>query len=252
MLKKVDRERPARNTARKDHVRLVLQLPAEDDTDGRGADSVVSLVHEGSLPKGARLVGRMYTESGKDGDDRSQLLSPRERYWQQVEEEEGESMWEQEMELISDIEQQQHPFQPLDDYSEVEELEEEGAGAKYALGPTPAVWVAGARKRSVEELDPDAHVGGDANADARGGTPPKRARTRERELPTVRLLKRSSEELDAGAGDAEADTASAGSASKRPRVEGAESPPDTSTPGTGSGEDSPATSPRARRIPPCG
>lgn len=53
------------------------------------------------------------------------------------------------------------------------------------------------------------------------------------------LLKQCSEELDAGAGDADADTASAGSAPKRMRVEGAESPPDTSTPGTGSGEDSP-------------
>ncbi|KAJ7105370.1 hypothetical protein C8R44DRAFT_746062 [Mycena epipterygia] len=232
---------------------LVLQLPAEDDTGGRGADSVVSLVHESYPPKEehgkivARLVGlvhaeddKYYAESEKDGDDLSESLSPRERYWRQVEEEEGEGVWEREMELIDDMQQQQR--RPVDEYSEGDEFEEEegaGAGAKYALGPTPAAWVAGARKRSVDELEPDADVGGEVHASARGGTPPKRARTGERELPTVRLLKRRSEELDASAGDADVDTASAGSASKRARVEGAESPPDTSTPGTGSGEESP-------------
>ncbi|KAJ7077069.1 hypothetical protein C8R44DRAFT_116873 [Mycena epipterygia] len=101
------------------------------------------------------------------------------------------------MELIDDMQQQQR--RPVDNYSEGDEFEEEegaGAGAKYALGPTPAAWVAGARKRSVDELEPDADVRGDVHASASGGTPPKRAWTGERELPTVQLLKRRSEELE--------------------------------------------------------
>ncbi|KAJ7080122.1 hypothetical protein C8R44DRAFT_895506 [Mycena epipterygia] len=122
------------------------------------------------------------------------------------------------MELIDNMQRA-----PVDEYSEGEEFEEEegtGVEAKYALGPTPAAWVAGARKRSVDELEPDADGGANAHASVRGGTPPKRA--------------------DGGArAFHHADSASAGSASKRARVEGAESPPDTSPPGTGSGEESP-------------
>lgn len=63
------------------------------------------------------------------------------------------------MELIDDI-QQQHPFRPTDIYSE----EEEGAGAKYALGPTPAAWVARARssrsRRTREATRTPLYAGG--------------------------------------------------------------------------------------------
>ncbi|KAJ7678643.1 hypothetical protein B0H17DRAFT_1206701 [Mycena rosella] len=195
---------------------FVVHLPAEDDAGGRGADSVVSL-RDG--------------DGDGDGDaDEEELLSPRSLYFRQLEEQEGEGAAEREMELIDDMEAGR--LRALDEeeeelYSESEEFEEEeGAGAAYALAP--GAWVAG-RKRSVDELERE------AGAEGEGG----RARTGEREYG-VRLLKRSSEELDADGTDADTDTASAGSArSKRARLEGAESPPDTNTPGTvGSGEES--------------
>ncbi|KAJ7088958.1 hypothetical protein C8R44DRAFT_818934 [Mycena epipterygia] len=219
---------------------LVLKLSSEDDTGRRGGNSFVSLIHENFPPKEERgkIVARLYYdgEPEKDGDNRSESPSPREQYWCQVEQDEGSDVWEREMELIDDMQRA-----PMNEYSEGEEFEEEegtGAEAKYALGPTPAAWVAGARKRSVDELEPDADGARTRTPLCAGGRRPS-ARRGERELPTVRLFKRRSEELDAGAGDADADSASAGSASKHPRVEGAESPPDTSTPGTGSGEESP-------------
>lgn len=173
----------------------MLQLPTEDDTRGHGANSVVSLVQEGSPPKVVGLIyaedGMHHTASEKDDDDRTESLSPRNWEWWQVKEKEGE--------LITDLEQQQHQLLPADDYSEVEELEEEGAGAKYTLGPTPAV---SSRERGNVpwgNSTPNAYMGGGTYADACGRYTTQARVEGERELPTVRLLERRSEELDAGA-----------------------------------------------------
>ncbi|KAJ7743052.1 hypothetical protein DFH07DRAFT_979786 [Mycena maculata] len=213
---------PAPTTAAPDEGPVVVQLPAEEESGGRGADSVVSLVDD-------------------DG------LTAQERYWRQVEEEEGPGAREREMELVTELAYRMAREDGLlddvsDDYSELDDFEEEegAALAKYALGPAPAAWVAGGgRKRSVDELEPDGNADDEqAHTAGRGGTPPKRARTGERDYNTIRIVKRGSEELDADEGDAE--TASAGSASKRARVEAdaADSPPMSSTPGTLSGEES--------------
>ncbi|KAJ7452017.1 hypothetical protein FB451DRAFT_1409616 [Mycena latifolia] len=95
-----------------------------------------------------------------------------------------------------------------DEYSEEGDFEEEegaegdGAGTKYQL--SLSAWVAG-RKRSIDELEPEAGAeGGDAHVVKRGRTPPKGARMGER---------------DAGVTDlTDADTARAGSAPKRAQL----------------------------------
>ncbi|KAJ7511098.1 hypothetical protein B0H11DRAFT_2268941 [Mycena galericulata] len=212
---------PAPTPAAKDEGPLVLQLPTEDDTGGRGAESVVSLVEE------------------DDG------LTAQERYWRQVEEDEGPGAAEREMALVEEM-QAQYRYSGAggggdidDDYSDIDDFEEEeGAGVgKYALGPAPAAWVAGAgRKRSVDELEPERGADGARAHTTRGGTPPKRARTGEPDYSTVRLVKRGSEELDVDEADVE--TASVGSAPKRARIDAADSPPTSSTPSTLSGEES--------------
>ncbi|KAJ7752970.1 hypothetical protein B0H16DRAFT_1459686 [Mycena metata] len=196
----------------------VMHIPAEDETDGRGADSVVSLVEE------------------DDG------LTAQERYWKQMDEQEGPGAYEREMELIADMaagkwgaygEERNATTSDEGEYEDEDGLEGGGLGPAWAaIEDVDVEMPYGAkdkgRKRSVDELE----EGGDRDGDrARGGTPPKRARTVH---PSIRLVKRRSEELDAG--DArDAETASTGSAPKRPRVERAESPPDSnSTPGTAS------------------
>ncbi|KAJ7434547.1 hypothetical protein FB451DRAFT_1571923 [Mycena latifolia] len=213
---------------------IVVHLPAEDDSGGRGADSVVSLVAEGDDGYYLHKDGGV---ADADADAQEEAISAQEAYWRQMDEQEGPGAYEREMALIAEM-REGRLVSDDDEYSEEGDFEEEegadgdGAGAKYAL--SPSAWVAG-RKRSVDELEPEAGAeGGDAHAVARGGTPPKRARTGERDYTTVRLVKRRSEELDAEVTDAtDADTASAGSAPKRARLEAAESPPDTSTPGSG-------------------
>ncbi|KAJ6558734.1 hypothetical protein DFH09DRAFT_1317006 [Mycena vulgaris] len=95
-----------------------------------------------------------------------------------------------------------------DDSYELEE-EEDADGERFGLGPAPVTRAWGRR----------------------GGVPAARGDTAEARFPTVRLVKRRSEELDA------VDSESTGSASKRARIEGAASPPDSSTPGIGSGDD---------------
>ncbi|KAJ7629304.1 hypothetical protein B0H17DRAFT_1218260 [Mycena rosella] len=201
---------------------------------------VVSLVAEGDDGYYLHKDG-----AGADAD------AAHEVYWRQMDEQEGPGAYEREMALI--VEMREGLLVSNDDeYSEEGDFEDEegaeadgpGAGAKYAL--PPSAWVAG-RKRPVDGLEPEAGAeGGDAHAFVRRGTPPKRARTGEREYTTVRLVKLRSEELDAEVMDA-TDTASAGSAPKRARLEAAESPRDTSTPDSGDVARSPCT--RRRRTP---
>ncbi|KAJ6472812.1 hypothetical protein DFH09DRAFT_1293872 [Mycena vulgaris] len=119
----------------------------------RGAESVVSLVEE------------------DDG------LTARERYWQV--EEEGPGAAEREMALVEMLMQYRYNGGgDVGDFSDVEDFEEkEGAGrGKYALGPAPAAWVAGAGRQHFN--NEPGYEGGvdDARAHAaRGGTPPKQA-----------------------------------------------------------------------------
>ncbi|KAJ6582510.1 hypothetical protein DFH09DRAFT_1275496 [Mycena vulgaris] len=228
----------------------VVHIPAEDDCGGRGAESVVSLVTQGDegyyahTDDSGKLVVQQEGGDTEEGED--EVLSAQEQYWRQVEEDEGPGAWEREMALMDDMATGRvgggHRREEEEEYSEFEE--EEGGGGEYALAPS--AWVGG-RKRSVDELEGEPGADGDADVDAhaaaRGGTPPKRARTGERGLggddydfATVRLVKRRSEELDAD---------DAGSA-KRARREGAASPPDSSTPGTvGEGEESPYDTPQS-------
>ncbi|KAJ7036982.1 hypothetical protein C8F04DRAFT_1232882 [Mycena alexandri] len=187
----------------------VMHIPAEDETDGRGADSVVSLVED-------------------DG------LTAQQRYWKQMEEQEGPGAYEREMELIDDMRTGKwetygdgvRSSSDGEDYEDEDGLDEGGLAPAWAsIEEVEMPHADKGRKRSVDELEES----GDRDRE-RGGTPPKRARTVQ---PTVRLVKRRSEELDVDARDAE--TASTGSAPKRARVERADSPPDsTSTPGTAS------------------
>ncbi|KAJ7756698.1 hypothetical protein B0H16DRAFT_1689883 [Mycena metata] len=179
----------------------VVHIPAEDETDGRGADSVVSLVED------------------DDG------LTAQQRYWKQMDEQEGPGAYEREMELIADM-----AAGKWGPYGEERNASSDEGEYEDEDGLTPA-WASiedvdmempqgdKGRKRSVDELE----EGGDRDRDrARGGAPPKRARTVE---PSIRLVKRRSEELDAR----DAETASTRSAQKRARVERAESPPDTTS-----------------------
>ncbi|KAJ7097039.1 hypothetical protein B0H15DRAFT_928473 [Mycena belliarum] len=207
--------RPTKQYPR-EHGAVVLHLPAEDE-GGRGADSVVALVDD-------------------DGEeDIDEPLSPRSAYWAMMDEQEGPGAYEREMRGIRG-----NPFVDDDDEEEEGEGDEgysdgggyAGAGTKYAAAPT-------GRKRSVEELEPESDGEG---GEARGGTPPKRARTGERE-PGVRLVKRRSPELDEVSLDGEeADVETGTGRYKRARLAAAESPPDTtSTPSTldvASGEES--------------
>lgn len=180
------RSRPSCAAVAKNEGPLVLLLPAEDDTDKCGAEGVVCLVED-------------------DG------LTARERYRRQVEEEEGPGAAEREMELLDEMQMQcrYNGYRDIDDFRDLDDFEEEeGAGA--------------GRKHSVDELEPEGRVD-DAHAHvARGGTPPKRARTGERDLSTVQLVKRGPEELDGEEGDTEPE--SAGSAPKRARVDTARQP----------------------------
>ncbi|KAJ7247474.1 hypothetical protein C8J57DRAFT_1724455 [Mycena rebaudengoi] len=231
----------------------VVQL-AEEET--AGADSVVSLV---------------YTEGEQgyyaDGKGRAQSVAPQEReltaqeaYWKQTEEQEGPGAYEREMEmcealrtgrLVTGSEDEEYDGEYDDDYDD--DLEEEDdlldaqSGAKYALAPTS--WAG--RKRSVDELEGEDTVPKDATR--REGTPPKRQRVGERvrevsvELGAP-IIKRRSEELDAEDSEDSESRHSAGSVSKRARVDLAESPPDSTTPGSESvvstsGYDSPALGP---------
>ncbi|KAJ7165748.1 hypothetical protein C8R46DRAFT_1274917 [Mycena filopes] len=191
----------------------VMHIPAEDEADERGADSVVSLVED---------------------VQEDEVMSARDRYWKQMEEQEGPGAYEREMELIDDMRSQKwgtYGTGSEDDYEDEDGLDgvEEGGALGPAWATIEEVEMPSAdkgRKRSVDELE----EGGGDHERERGGTPPKRARTAQ--PPSVRLVKRRSEELDA-ADARDAETASTGSAPKRARIEHAESPPDsTSTPGT--------------------
>ncbi|KAJ7214863.1 hypothetical protein GGX14DRAFT_696527 [Mycena pura] len=177
----------------------VVQIPAEDEPDaGHGAESVVSLVeNENDHPGHGDEMYEGYREA--DG----KLVIPLDGVEMEREEDE-EALWDDA--VVSE----------WGGSSEGDGEEEEEA--KYALGPTPAAWVAGAgtgRKRSVDELEPDADSR-DADG-SRGGTPPKRARTleplakrRSEEVESRPVVKRRSEELEG----AEPDTAG----NKRARV----------------------------------
>ncbi|KAJ7616651.1 hypothetical protein FB45DRAFT_1064031 [Roridomyces roridus] len=99
----------------------------------------------------------------------------------------------------------------------VSKLEDE----EYHRGYDDDQLAVSARKRSVDELESEESAD-DVTRD-RGGTPPKRARTGEREYNTTGFFKRRSEELD---GDTDSDdTTSEGHPYKRARSEVAESPP---------------------------
>ncbi|KAJ6463867.1 hypothetical protein DFH09DRAFT_1113245 [Mycena vulgaris] len=181
----------------------------------RGAESVVSLLEE------------------DDG------LTAHERYWWQVEEE-GPGAAEREMALVEMLMQYRYNGGgDVGDFSDIDDFEKEGVGrGKYVLGPAPAAWVAGAgRQRSDDELGYEGvwttlvqmpHAG--------AHRPSARApRTGKPGFRTFRLVQRGSEELDGEGLDAE--TASAGSAPRRARVDAVNSPPPSSTPGTLSGEE---------------
>ncbi|KAJ6600665.1 hypothetical protein B0H10DRAFT_2083156 [Mycena sp. CBHHK59/15] len=222
----------------------VLRL--SDDDAGPGAESVVSVVYEGEEAR------EYYPDKGAKKRTVERNESPtscpeRDAYWARVEEEDGPGAYAEELKTLDQMARGDFGSEEYDgdEYDEEEDYDEEddvregvGDGAKYGL--TPTSWVAG-RKRSVDELDGE-DVARMADT-GRGSTPPKRQRVGEHarevsvEYTSVRLVKRRSEELDAG--DDESDTGdaesrhSAGSATKRARVDAAESPPDTST-GTGS------------------
>ncbi|KAJ6448671.1 hypothetical protein C8R47DRAFT_1230943 [Mycena vitilis] len=151
---------------------LVMHIPAEDkmDVDGRGAESVVSLVEDDGACHGRADHGYQYHSGSEDG---LEGLTAQEWYWLQVEEEEGPGAFEREREL------------------------EDGDGDPFALG----LFATQGRKRSVEELGGDGDVHQD---EARRRTPPKRARIGAKTtVPAVRLVKRRSEELDVGTLSAE-------------------------------------------------
>ncbi|KAJ7616931.1 hypothetical protein DFH06DRAFT_1483602 [Mycena polygramma] len=211
-----DKQKKAKDGGKKDiDGPLVMDIPAEDemDVDGHAHDRDGHQHHSGS-------------EDGLEG------LTAQERYWLQVEEEEGPGAFERERELVSAMRDGKwgrgwYEGALSDEYDD--EYEDEGDGEGFALGPAPAACVASSpattgRKCSVEELEGDSELHQD---EARGGTPPKRARTGEKiRIPSVRQVKRRSEELDVGERGAETGTA------KRARVEDIGSPPDSSTPGT--------------------
>ncbi|KAJ7626449.1 hypothetical protein B0H17DRAFT_1286570 [Mycena rosella] len=211
---------------------LVLHIPTEEA--GRGADSVVLLV---SADEGYYAHtdddGKLLVERDGGGEDES--LSRRSAYFRQMDVQDGPGAEEREMAMIAEMRARGalgEEYEPSEVYSEDHEEEgvDLGVGPEYALGP--GVWVAG-RQRSGDELDAETDAEGRGDA-ARGGTPPKRARTGQHDYtPTIRLIKRRSEELDA------ADVDSDAAAAKRIRHDAADSPPDTNTPGTvGSGEES--------------
>ncbi|KAJ6517490.1 hypothetical protein C8R47DRAFT_1205714 [Mycena vitilis] len=190
---------------------LVMHIPAEDemDVDGRGAESVVSLVEEFH---GRADHGDQHHSGSEDG---LEGLTAQERYWLQVEEDEGPGAFERERELVSEMQDRKwgrggYEGALSDEYEDEYEGED---GDAFALGPVATQ----GRKRSVEELEGD----GDGHRDeARGRTPPKRARIGTKAtVPAVRLVKRRSEELDVGTSSAETGTV------KRARVEDIGSPP---------------------------
>ncbi|KAJ7451419.1 hypothetical protein FB451DRAFT_1374433 [Mycena latifolia] len=167
---------------------IVVHLPAEDDSGGRGANQ------RGIARRGGRrrvipaqgLRGRGRGRAGRGDQRAGGVLEADGRAGGpgRVRARDGADRGDARGRLVSDD----------DEYSE-EGGEWDGAGSKYALSP---------------------------------------GATGEREYTTVRLVKRRSEELDAEVTDAtDAATASAGSAPNRARLEAAESPPDTSTPGSG-------------------
>ncbi|KAJ7604292.1 hypothetical protein DFH06DRAFT_1487707 [Mycena polygramma] len=234
-----DKQKKAKDGEKKDaDGPFVMHIPAEDemDVDGRGAESVVSLVEDdGTFYGHADDHSRDHHHHHSGSEDGLEGLTAQERYWLQMEEEEGPGSFEREMQMVSEMQDGKwarpgyEGAGALSDEYDDDEYEDEGEEA-FALGPAPAAWVASSpatagRKRSAEELE-----GRDAEAhqdDARGGTPPKRARTGEKiTIPTVRLVKRRSEELDVGERGAETGIV------KRARVEDTGSPPDSSTPGT--------------------
>lgn len=225
-----------------------VHVSSEDDADEEGADSVIKLVEEEEYdpdrdPRlersraGGKPTGRL---EGLEGLTDAELL------WLQQEEAE-EDQWTAKEKDRGEMEEREvvrrweaaHPDYE-DQYEEEEEDDTGGGGGGFMLNPAPAAWVAAGtgRKRSVDELD-----GGGADAHSRGGTPPKRARTKE---PFPELAKRRSEELDFDERDA--DSASVGSAPKRARIEAVESPLDSSTPVSvpASGEESASSSPDMR------
>ncbi|KAJ7711230.1 hypothetical protein B0H14DRAFT_3021201 [Mycena olivaceomarginata] len=224
-----------------------VHVSSEDDADEEGADSVIKLVEEEEEydpdrdPRlersraGGKPTGRL---EGLEGLTDAELLwlqqeEAEEDQWAAKEKERGE-----EREMVRRWEAAHPDYE--DQYEEEEEDDTGGGGGGFMLNPAPAAWVAAGtgRKRSVDELD-----GGGADAHSRGGTPPKRARTKE---PFPELAKRRSEELDFDERDA--DSASVGSAPKRARIEAVESPLDSSTPVSvpASGEESASSSPDMR------
>jgi hypothetical protein len=207
-----------------------MSIPAEEESTA-GADSVVKLVEGEDAIDDINLFD-LSSVRGPRSPKGLEGLTAQELYWLQVEE--GPGAWEREMELVDEMAQGKWAAPGAyerggggnfsvdeEEYEDEDETDGDGPGA-YALGPA-APWTG--RKRSVDELDGDA---ADAHGSG-GGTPPKRARTGER-ASSPRLAKRRSDsaELD----DRDAETASTGSAPKRARVDQADSPPDSSTPGT--------------------
>ncbi|KAJ7144673.1 hypothetical protein C8R44DRAFT_846351 [Mycena epipterygia] len=150
---------------------LVLQLPVEDATGGRGASSVVSLVYEGSLVKEEVLPGFGEGRGLGVAEPALAVLAAS-----------GVGRW------------QDGAHQRAAALARGLVLGGgRGGGWQVRAGPTVAGWIAGARKGSVDELERDADAG---QVCANG----------ERELCTMWLLKWCLEELDGG--DADADRAS--------------------------------------------
>ncbi|KAK6969318.1 hypothetical protein R3P38DRAFT_3298545 [Favolaschia claudopus] len=239
-------EKHAKDNAAPGDGPYVMPIPAEEETTA-GAESVVQLVDPDSY-------NPEYDVDSEGDFEGIEGLTAQERYWLQVERDEGVGAWEREMEMAKEMREgkwgesgggmggydhDDMSFSVDGEEYEYEEEEREEAdgmrrdGKPFLLNPAPATWIAPkmtGRKRSVDELEgADDTEQQNRHRSSRGGTPPKRARTVE---PFPRNGgKRGSEELDVDELEG-VDTASVGSAPKRARVEAIESPPDSSTPGT--------------------
>jgi hypothetical protein len=94
------KEKETENQAEKDDKDgpWVMHIP-EDDMDTRGAESVVSLVQDGDALYG-HTHDRAHHHDDHDSKSDDEGLTPQERYWLQVEEDEGLGAYEREIELL--------------------------------------------------------------------------------------------------------------------------------------------------------
>jgi hypothetical protein len=161
----------------------------------------MSLVQDGDA-----LCGHAHDHHHGDHDNKSDAdgLTPQERHWLQMEEDEGPGAYEREIELLEDMKRDGwaalragRAVQATRMSTRMKRLT--GTGGPYALWPVVSQSKGTGRKQSVDSLEPDADKDGQALGEC-GGTPPKRARTVE---PSPRLVKRHSEELDFDEWDAE-------------------------------------------------